>query len=66
MYRDQEFSSTVGSRARKRIEDVRLLRAAQFPEDASPLAHPIRPETWTSRGGDGVSEAMWRLRVREP
>ncbi|CAJ1399278.1 unnamed protein product [Effrenium voratum] len=48
VYRDQEFSSTVGSRARKRIEDVRLLRAAQFPEDASPLAHPIRPERYAA------------------
>ncbi len=46
VFRDQEFSSDMGSRAVKRIEDVRVLRAAQFPEDASPLAHPIRPESY--------------------
>lgn len=43
MYRDQEFSSDLNSRPVKRIEDVRLLRARQFPEDAGPMAHPIRP-----------------------
>ena len=48
MYRDQEFSADMGSRARKRIEDVRILRAAQFPEDASPMAHPIRPEKYAA------------------
>eukprot|EP00933_Yihiella_yeosuensis_P047162 TRINITY_DN4286_c0_g1_i2.p1 TRINITY_DN4286_c0_g1~~TRINITY_DN4286_c0_g1_i2.p1 ORF type:complete len:886 (-),score=185.51 TRINITY_DN4286_c0_g1_i2:200-2830(-) len=48
VYRDQEFSADVGSRARKRIEDVRILRAAQFPEDSSPMAHPIRPEKYAA------------------
>ena len=43
VYRDQEFSSDMGSRAVKRIADVRRLRAAQFPEDAGPLAHPVQP-----------------------
>ena len=46
VYRDQEFSADQGSRAVKRIEDVRGLRAAQFPEDAGPLAHPVRPESY--------------------
>jgi aminopeptidase N len=46
VYRDQGFSGDMGSKAVKRIEDVRTLRAAQFPEDAGPLAHPIRPETY--------------------
>lgn len=46
VFRDQEFSADMGSRAVKRIEDVRVLRAAQFPEDASPLAHPVRPESY--------------------
>lgn len=46
VFRDQEFSSDVGSRGLKRIEDVRTLRAAQFPEDAGPLAHPVRPESY--------------------
>src|SRR3546814_9022574 len=36
----------MGSAAVKRIEDVRLLRAAQFPEDSGPLAHPVRPESY--------------------
>ena len=46
VFRDQEFSADQGSAAVKRIEDVRGLRAAQFPEDASPLAHPIRPDSY--------------------
>lgn len=46
VFRDQQFSSDQGSAAVSRIEDVRALRAAQFPEDAGPLAHPIRPESY--------------------
>ena len=46
VFRDQNFSADMGSPAVKRIEDVRLLRAAQFPEDAGPLAHPIRPDSY--------------------
>ena len=46
VYRDQSFSADMGSPPVKRIEDVRLLRAAQFPEDAGPLAHPIRPDSF--------------------
>ncbi|MEY3658626.1 MAG: hypothetical protein RL425_1387 [Pseudomonadota bacterium] len=46
VFRDQCFSADQGSAAVKRIEDVRVLRAAQFPEDAGPLAHPIRPESY--------------------
>ncbi len=46
VYRDQGFSADQGSRAVKRIEDVRGLRAAQFPEDSGPLAHPVRPESY--------------------
>jgi aminopeptidase N len=46
VFRDQEFSAAIGSEAVKRIEDVRALRAAQFPEDAGPLAHPVRPDTY--------------------
>jgi aminopeptidase N len=44
--RDQLFSADVGSAAVKRIEDVRVLRSAQFPEDSGPLAHPIRPDSY--------------------
>ena len=46
VYRDQCFSADMGSAAVKRIEDVRMLRAAQFPEDSGPLAHPIRPDSF--------------------
>lgn len=44
VFRDQEFSSDLGSRAVNRIDNVRVMRGAQFAEDASPMAHPIRPE----------------------
>ncbi|HTH28130.1 MAG TPA: aminopeptidase N [Sphingobium sp.] len=50
VYRDQSFSADMGSPAVKRIEDVRGLRAAQFPEDAGPLAHPVRPESYMEIG----------------
>ncbi|KKI21176.1 aminopeptidase N [Sphingomonas sp. Ag1] len=46
VFRDQGFSADQGSAAVKRIEDVRGLRASQFPEDAGPLAHPVRPESY--------------------
>ena len=46
VFRDQQFSADQGSAAVKRIEDVRALRSAQFPEDSGPLAHPIRPESY--------------------
>ncbi len=46
VYRDQEFSADQGSRAVKRIGDVRGLRAAQFREDAGPLAHPVQPASY--------------------
>ena len=46
VYRDQGFSADQGSAAVNRIENVRGLRAAQFPEDAGPLAHPVRPEAY--------------------
>jgi len=44
VFRDQEFSSDLGSRAVNRIDNVRIVRGAQFAEDASPMAHPIRPD----------------------
>jgi aminopeptidase N len=46
VFRDQEFTSDMRSRPVKRIQDVRLLRSRQFPEDAGPLAHPIRPDSY--------------------
>ena len=46
VFRDQEFSADQGSRAVKRIGDVRSLRAMQFPEDDGPLAHPVRPDSY--------------------
>ncbi|HUL68214.1 MAG TPA: aminopeptidase N [Burkholderiaceae bacterium] len=63
VFRDQEFSADMmlgdsaahgetgtWARAVKRIEDVRTLRAAQFPEDAGPLAHPVRPDSYQEIG----------------
>jgi aminopeptidase N len=44
--RDQQFTADHGSPAVARIEQVRSLRAGQFPEDAGPLAHPVRPESY--------------------
>lgn len=57
VFRDQEFTADMlaqglqaqaaaSARAVKRIDDVVMLRAAQFPEDAGPMAHPIRPESF--------------------
>ena len=50
VFRDQEFSQDLcaeaSARAVKRIEDVRVLRTAQFPEDAGPMAHPVRPDAY--------------------
>ncbi|MDQ5908884.1 MAG: aminopeptidase [Pseudomonadota bacterium] len=46
VFRDQEFSSDLGSRGVKRIEDVRILRSSQFPQDAGPMAHPVRPDAY--------------------
>ena len=46
VFRDQEFSADVSARTVKRIQDVRLLRTAQFNEDAGPMAHPIRPDSY--------------------
>ena len=46
VFRDAEFSADMNSRAVKRIEDVGFLRSIQFAEDASPLAHPVRPSSY--------------------
>jgi len=46
VFRDHEFSADMRSRAVRRIADVRTLRSAQFPEDAGPLAHNVRPDTY--------------------
>ncbi len=46
VFRDQEFSADMASRPVKRIQDVRMLRARQFPEDAGPMAHPVRPQSY--------------------
>jgi aminopeptidase N len=46
VFRDQQFTADMTSAAVKRINDVRLLRSAQFEEDAGPMSHPIRPESY--------------------
>ncbi|TXI71954.1 MAG: aminopeptidase N [Dokdonella sp.] len=46
VFRDQEFGADRHGRAISRIQEVRDLRAAQFPEDAGPMAHPVRPDAY--------------------
>ncbi|CAG0985389.1 aminopeptidase N [Burkholderiales bacterium] len=46
VFRDQEFSADLGSRAVERIAAVNALRIHQFPEDAGPMAHPVRPDSY--------------------
>lgn len=46
VFRDQEFNADLTSRAIARIDDVKLLRSSQFPEDAGPMAHPVRPDAY--------------------
>ena len=46
VFRDQEFSSDMNSRAVERIAAVTFLRSAQFAEDAGPMAHPVRPDEY--------------------
>ncbi len=46
VYRDQEYGADTYSRAVTRIQEVRMLRAAQFPEDAGPMKHPVRPQSY--------------------
>jgi aminopeptidase N len=46
VFRDQQFSADMNSASVQRISDVQRLRAAQFPEDGGPLAHPIQPQSY--------------------
>lgn len=46
VFRDAEFSADRGARDLKRIEDATLMRTAQFAEDAGPMAHPVRPDSF--------------------
>src|SRR5439155_16691418 len=46
VFREQEFSADMGSRAVQRIGQVNFLRAHQFPEDEGPMAHPVRPDRY--------------------
>lgn len=46
VFRDQEFSADMNSRSVQRIDDVRLLKNFQFKEDAGPMAHPVRPDSY--------------------
>ncbi len=46
VFRDQEFSRDMNSRAVNRIQDVSILRSSQFPEDAGAMAHPVRPTSY--------------------
>ena len=46
VFRDSEFSADMGSRTVKRIEEVNMLRTAQFAEDAGPMAHAVQPQSY--------------------
>jgi len=46
VFRDQEYGADTYSRPMTRIQEVRALRAAQFPEDAGPMKHPVRPQSF--------------------
>ena len=46
VFRDQQFSADMALRALKRIRDARVLRTHQFPQDAGPMAHPVRPDSY--------------------
>ncbi|MCS5711855.1 aminopeptidase N [Candidatus Berkiella aquae] len=46
VFREQQFSASMGSPTVKRINDVRIIRTRQFAEDAGPMAHPVRPESY--------------------
>jgi aminopeptidase N len=46
VFRDQEYGADTYSRAVTRIQEVRALRSAQFPEDAGPMKHPVRPQSY--------------------
>src|SRR5438045_9086840 len=46
VFRDQEYGADTYSRAMTRIQEVRGLRGAQFPEDAGPMKHPVRPQSY--------------------
>ena len=50
VFRDQQFSADMALRSLKRIRDVRLLRTHQFPQDAGPMAHPVRPDSYIEIG----------------
>ncbi len=63
VYRDQEFSADQGSRAVKRIGDVRGLRAAQFREDGGPLAHPVQPKSSLAIDGNFTPRRFTAVRA---
>ena len=46
MFRDQQFSAAMMSAAVRRVEDVNFMRSLQFVEDASPMAHPVQPDSY--------------------
>jgi aminopeptidase N len=46
VFRDQEYGADTYSRPVTRIQEVRMLRSAQFPEDAGPMKHPVRPQSY--------------------
>ncbi len=66
VYRDQEFSADVNSRGVQRISEVARLRMAQFPQDAGPMAHPVRPDSYQQMVRAARSRLLLRLRNITP
>ncbi|KAI3468713.1 hypothetical protein Pfo_025376 [Paulownia fortunei] len=65
VFRDQEFSSDMGSRTVKRIADVSKLRTYQFPQDAGPMAHPVRPHSYIKMDNFYTGKCLFLLTVYE-
>ncbi|GMH09389.1 hypothetical protein Nepgr_011230 [Nepenthes gracilis] len=65
VFRDQEFSSDMGSRTVKRIADVSKLRNYQFPQDSGPMAHPVRPHSYIKMDNFYTGKSLYSLLVYE-
>ncbi|GKU95244.1 hypothetical protein SLEP1_g8625 [Rubroshorea leprosula] len=66
VFRDQEFSSDMGSRTVKRIADVSSLRNYQFPEDGGPMAHPVRPHSYIKMDNFYTGKILSSLALNVP
>ncbi len=65
VFRDQEFSSDMGTRSVKRIDDVRALKSRQFVEDQGPLTHPIKPKSFVEINNFYTSITLLESAIQE-